>query len=565
MKQPVSSSVETLSYSRRKMGTRRKLSFFLLIFFMLLTLGSSVLPAHSGGIENPDKETWSEEEEQYVTVNKSVDCKGTKVTIEKILLDKTHTFMIADVDGDIQGRMDTLTVDLFADQGQELGRSLLLHNLPNGKTLLTFDTVRKVPVTLTLEFFGGPVGYGGNVTLILDDIIFKTVDEQFTRDYRLAEYMEKNGYRLEIDSIVKGINETSLSYQLTTLGDYDGIEHGWLYNYWRYNYPQILFMSDSGHNLEPHLSNLTSFGPSYRVSQDGKAIVGRAYFEKVLTTNLQVNLTNIYGYYRMNEIIPIDVFKDNLDINRTLQVDNYSIYLSLTRDNEQGTLILDYSVLDSAGNNVDAAVEAGIYMKADNYRMLSPISINLPYPDCRERQLVFNWQPLPENRDGLLEGAALKITKLGIKQEDSVVNINLAEPNKPVENRDETEIMVAINKYYATFGQALKRNDLAVFAQEYGDLQPTGQVWNGVNDWQREFQVWSPLEIKDYSVSLNDPILTIAGSTAIADIAGQEKISRKGGWSGAVFSTVIYLEKKKGKWKITKVDALTDAEIDGVH
>ncbi|MFZ5631844.1 MAG: hypothetical protein ACOY40_03285 [Bacillota bacterium] len=37
-----------------------------------------------------------------------MDCKGTRVTIEKMLLDKTGTFMIAAVDGNIRGEMDTL-------------------------------------------------------------------------------------------------------------------------------------------------------------------------------------------------------------------------------------------------------------------------------------------------------------------------------------------------------------------------------------------------------------------------------------------------------------------------
>jgi hypothetical protein len=46
------------------------------------------------------------------------------------------------------------------------------------------------------------------------------------------------GYQLVVDSIEKGISETGLYYQLTALGDYDGIEHGWLYNYWHKNYPQ---------------------------------------------------------------------------------------------------------------------------------------------------------------------------------------------------------------------------------------------------------------------------------------------------------------------------------------
>lgn len=145
MKQAGDSSIKSLAHTRKKNGIRRKRPLLLLILFLLLLLGSSVLPAQSDSIITHDKVTWSEQEGQYVTVNKSADCKGTKVTIEKILLDKTHTFMIADIDGDIKGRMDTLAVDLFSNQGEELGRSLLLQNMPNGKTLLTFDAVRKAP------------------------------------------------------------------------------------------------------------------------------------------------------------------------------------------------------------------------------------------------------------------------------------------------------------------------------------------------------------------------------------------------------------------------------------
>ena len=134
-----------------------------------------------------------------------------------------------------------------------------------------------------------------------------------------------------------------------------------------------------------------------------------------------------------------------------------------------------------------------------------------------------------------------------------------------MENKNETEIMAAVNDYYTTFGQALKSNDLTVFAQEYSYLKPTGKRMDGVNNWQHNFQMWSPLQIKEYSVSFIDPILTIAGNKATADIAGLEKILRNGGKSGASLSAVFYLEKEKEKWKITKVDELTDAEIDGVH
>jgi len=253
-----------------------------------------------------------------------VDCKGAKVTIEKMLLDKTHTFMIADVDGDINGRMDSLNVDLFADHGQELGRSTLLNKLPDGKTLLTFNPVQKAPAELQMKFFGGPVGYGGDVILTLKDLNFKTVDEKFTKGYQIAETMEKKGYRLVVDSFERGISETSIHYQLTALGNYDGIVHGWLYDFWQKNYPQILFVTDSGSKLEPHLSSITSLGPSYRVSRDGKTIVGRAYFDRVETNTLQVKLTDIYGYYHINELIPIEGVKDRIELTENCWLETIS-------------------------------------------------------------------------------------------------------------------------------------------------------------------------------------------------------------------------------------------------
>jgi len=325
-------------------------------------------------------------------------------------------------------------------------------------------------------------------------------------------------------------------------------------------------VTDSGSKLEPHLSSITSLGPSYRVSRDGKTIVGRAYFDRVETNTLQVKLTDIYGYYHINELIPIEGVKDRIEINRKLLVRNYIVYLkSFAKGNDKGTWILDYCVLDSDGNKVDAEIEAGIYMKDDNYRTPSTVLLSASHDQAREDQwLVFNWQP-PESQDNLIEGTAIKITSLGIRQEDAVVNINLDNPTKPIENRDETDILAAVNNYYTAFGQALQSNNLTVFGQKYGYLKPTRNGWDGVNDWQHNFQVWNPLGVKEYSVSLDDPIVTISSNTATADITGLEKIFRNDGESGAGFSTVFYLEKVEGKWKITKVDELTDAEIDGAH
>lgn len=528
---------------------------------MVLTVGCSALPADSDS-ENPDRFALAEQSVQFVTVNQSLDCKGTKATIEKLLLDKTHTFMIATVDGEIKGDMDYLTVDLFGDQDQELGRSNFSQKLPDGKTLLTFDPLGEVPAALRLEFFGGPVGYSGNVSLTLKDINFITVDGKYTQEYRLAETMEQKGYRLAVDSIGKGISETGLHYQLTALGDYDGIDHGWLSAYWHKSYPQILFLSANGRNLEPHLSEAYSFGPLYRVSRDGKTRVGRAYFDGLEANTLQVKLTDIYGSYNLKEIIPLDGVKDKLDINRKLPVHSYSVDLkSFSQGKDKGTWILNYLVLDSTGRPVDGVIDAGIYLKNDNYRLPYPILVEgSPNQAGQDRWLVFTGE-LPESKDGHQEGIVLKITKLGIRQEDTVLNINLDHPKKPDPNCADTQIMAAVQEYYSTYGRALKSNDFAVLAQKYGYLQPTGQDGDGVNDWQRDYLVWSPLGVNDYSVFLKDPILKVAGNMATADIAGQEKIVRSEGDSGSVFNTVFSLAKENEIWKITKVDELTDAEI----
>ncbi|HWP98802.1 MAG TPA: hypothetical protein VN426_18320 [Syntrophomonadaceae bacterium] len=538
--------------------------FIFLSFIILLMTGCSVPPAFSSTNENPDRFARAKELGQFIPVNKLVDCKGARVTIEKVLLDKTHTFMIATVDGDIMGRMDSLSVDLFDEQNQELGRSTFLQKLPDGKTLLTFDAVQKAPEALRMEFFGGPVGYGeGRVVLTLKDIKFKTVNENYTKKYPLAETVENKGYRLVVDSITKGISETGIHYKLSALGNYDGIEHGWLYD-WNNNYsPEgiILSMHDSGRQLGIHLASLNCLGPFYRVSQDQKTMVGRVNFDGLETSNQEIKLTNIYAYYRMNEIIPLAGVKDRLDINKELPVKDYIVHLkSFTRQDDQETWLLDYSVLDSAGNQVDAAIEAGIYMKSDNYRMTLNYFKQFHDPASGDRRLMLNWQP-SVSEDNLIEDPVIKITKMGIKQEDAIVDIDLAHYKKPVENQEVTEIMAAVNDYYYSFGSALESDDITGFGRKYGYLKPTGEGWDGINDWQQHFQAWRPHGVKKYSFSLNDPITTITGDKATVDVEGFEKIIRNGGDSAGGFGAVFYLEKVAGKWIISKVDELTEGEL----
>lgn len=555
--------IQSILGLKRKMWFR-KIYFISLLLALLLT-GCSVPTVKDKNAANPDRFALAEQEGQFITVNRSVDCQGTRVTIEKILLDKTHTFMLAAVEGEIKGDMDTLTVDLFGDYDQDLGRSNFSQKLADGKTLLAFDALAEVPASLRLEFFGGPVGYSGNVNLTLNDIPYKLVDEKYTGHYLFPANVAQKGYQLKINTIEKGISETGLQYQLSAAGDFDGIEHGWLAASCQQSYPQILHLSADGCNLEPHLPYPYQSALSYRSTRDGKAGAGRAYFDRLPGGAFQVKLTDIYGYYLVNEIIPLDGVTGTGAINRKLPARNYCVELkSFKPGQDKRTWILTYRVLDSAGQPVAGAIDAGIYRKEDNYNLPCPILINASAnPVGQDQTLVFSGE-LTASGEGLPEGAALKLTRLGIRQEDTVVTINLINPSKPDQIIAEGQIMAAVRAYYTTYGQALKRNDRAVMEQNYSCLQPTGREGDGVNEWRQEFQVWSPLGVQDYMVAFEDPIIMIGGDTATADIAGQETIVRSDGNSGSVFNTIFSLVHQDGIWKISKVDRLTDAEIDGV-
>lgn len=155
----------------------------------------------------------------------------------------------------------------------------------------------------------------------------------------------------------------------------------------------------------------------------------------------------------------------------------------------------------------------------------------------------------------------MKITRLGIRQDDAVLNIDLHNIPLPAADRPESKIMTAVREYYATYGQALKSKDLAVMEPKYGYLRPTGRQGDGINDWQHNFQAWNSLGVKDYAFTFDDPIIMVNGNTASADKAGQEKIVRSDGDSGSVFNAVFSLALEDEIWKIIKVDEVTDAEM----
>ena len=419
----------------------------LVLFLPAGCLSQSAAPDGSG---LPGRFERAEKLGQFNKVNRSADCQGTTVTIEKILFDKTGTFIIAAVEGEVRGEIDPLNVKLFDGQEQNLGWNSFLPEypveLPGNKTLLTFDPVEGPPESLRLEFSGGPVKHGdGPVVLDLQGIKFKIVDQKYVRTYQLAEAVEKNGYRLLVDAIITGISETQIRYKLTARGDYDGVAHGPLHD-WPNNYRYRLkggapAMRDGGRELTRHLSSIDNPGPSYRVSRDEKTAVGRANFDPPAAGSLQLSLTDVYGYYAMDQLIPLAVIAETGSINKKIPVKGYIVCLnSFVKEDEQ-TRTLGYTVLDSAGNKVDAVIDACVCEASHNYGLPLTSPIRLKDAPDGERLLVMSWPQWESEEEIMGRGPAIKITKLGFKQEDALLDINLDSPSRDPDDRAEKAVM----------------------------------------------------------------------------------------------------------------------------
>jgi len=563
--------------------------FSLIALIAFTVTGCSSQPVAPDGSGMPGRFDRAERLGQFTVVNRAVDCQGTTVTIEKILLDRTGTFMIAAVEGDIRGTVDPLCVKLFDGEGRNLGFNSFQQEypaeLPGGEILLTFDPIENFNEPLRLEFSGGPVQYeNGPVVLNLQDIKFKQVDNKYVRTYQLAELAEKDGYSLLVDAITAGVSETQVHYQLTARGDYDGVVHGWLNNWDNHPAGETLSMFDGGRKLERHLSGINHLGPSYKFSLNGKTAVGRANFDALETREERLSLTDIYSYYAMDQTIPLQEIADKAGINKKIPVKDYTICLnSLVKEDDQ-TRALEYAVLDSAGNSVDAVIDACVYTCSHDYRM--PLTCFRQFEDAPGggRRLVMSWPPGKSEAEILDQKPVIKITRLGFRQEDAVLDINLDSPAKRPDNQEEKAVMAAVNNYYKNMGDALAKDDQAAFEKEYGYLEPTSEWRDGINGWRRLFDAWRPLGVKKYSVSFKEPIVSVAGNNATVELDVAETILRKGdreaepphfyayltlkqGEKAArTFSAVFYLEKEQNKWKITRVDELTIfEEMQGVN
>lgn len=92
---------------------------------------------------------------------------------------------------------------------------------------------------------------------------------------------------------------------------------------------------------------------------------------------------------------------------------------------------------------------------------------------------------------------------------------------------------------------ALVNDAPAAFEKEYGYLEPARDWRDGVNGWRRLFDIWRPLGVKEYSVSFDESIVTVAGNTAIADLDGVETILRSGVQRKSAASSLLDIKERR--------------------
>ncbi|MCL6448578.1 MAG: hypothetical protein K6U04_10585 [Armatimonadetes bacterium] len=167
----------------------------------------------------------------------------------------------------------------------------------------------------------------------------------------------------------------------------------------------------------------------------------------------------------------------------------------------------------------------------------------------------------------LAEEPAIKITRLGIRQEDALVTIDLKNYRDREDKGagEEKEAFRAVQEYYDLFAKAVARNDVSILEARYGYLKPTGKR-DGINHFREKFSrpiYRNATRALRYEVSYDEPIVTVKENTAIVDVHGIEKYiwgEGRGEFSGGEYSAVFHLERTAGKWRIAMIDELLEEE-----
>lgn len=155
----------------------------------------------------------------------------------------------------------------------------------------------------------------------------------------------------------------------------------------------------------------------------------------------------------------------------------------------------------------------------------------------------------------------IKVDAVGLRLDDAVAKIDLGQAKVVTGPQEKDRVMEVVDAYHQAIGKALADGNLATLERGYGHLKPTGEKWDGINDWREKYVNWDQLGVKSYSFTLLDPIIRISEDEATVDVHGIERYPHKGADSASGFSAVYTLEKRSGQWIIVKVDEATEGEF----
>ncbi len=364
----------------------------------------------------------AEEKNLFIDVNQERDFDGSRIILEKVLLDNSVTSLIVKSSYDFD-RFDSVT--LKDDKGNYYGKiNMFTNSVPqkyqksNGYTVLNFKPVSGEVKALELELINWhPVNKLSFTVDIRGNEQLKAV-----REYEDVVRQDINGVGFSIDRVVLGTSQSEVYCTFDRTGtDFDGVTLGWYYKDTIENRNKAAFRDEVTGNMVRILSieDVThekdmKAGVVESNSRDSyRFILNPVAFE---TQSLKLQLEELYGYYGLgNKELTLDFTNQSaLELNKEYNINGLRLLIKSARL-DAGKINLVYQVRNSTGETMNSYIlDARIRNRDEKHAV--PVEGTCSLEDS-ESSVVFN--------AGADKQYVVSLARLGIKLQSEASRIEL--------------------------------------------------------------------------------------------------------------------------------------------
>lgn len=302
----------------------------------------------------------AEEKNLFVDINQERVIQGSKVTLEKALLDNSITSLIVKTDYDINSFDSIILKD---DKENYFPKVHMFHNAApskyqrvNGYSILNFKPVSKDAVRLKLEL----VKWKTSEKLVFEFGIPTGKRYEDISEYKNVFKSTISGIGFSVDKVILGASQSEIYCTFNRNGtDFDGIALGWYYKDMIGNRDKLL-VKDSESNSELNvlsIEDVTHENPKVSSSTD---LFNRNIYRFILnpfnseSSRLKLRFEELYGYYNLgNKEFNIDFGgKSRIDLSKELMVNDLHLVIN-SAVIKGGKIELNYQVKDKQGKKLD--------------------------------------------------------------------------------------------------------------------------------------------------------------------------------------------------------------------